>query len=202
MYDENRQPNTTNTLNEKFASSNTGNNRLDDKVKKSLKTQFNKMVNESTNAANGEHNTSCSPPKAQNKILQNTLNIKREASTGTQSASKGSHYALLPPLQIKYEAGVLPKIRKKVCRKLYSIFSDKFNYEKKKAKNLAMNFEYKIDKIYDHEGKEAKYIKSLKRLMHYLEGLGVETGERDAEVRKIGKMDPSQFKGLVISLGL
>jgi hypothetical protein len=65
-----------------------------------------------------------------------------------------------------------------------------------------MNYEYKIDKIFDHENKEAKYIKSLKKVMQYLEGLEVASGERDAEVKKIGKMDASKFKGLVISLGL
>lgn len=54
-------------------------------------------------------------PGKNNQFRHSTLNIKREAnSTGTQSASKGSHYGILPPMNIKHEAGVLPKIRKKV----------------------------------------------------------------------------------------
>ena len=77
-----------------------------------------------------------------------------------------------------------------MCRKLYSIFSEKFNYEKNKAKTIAMNLESKIDKLYDSGSEESNYIKSLKKMMSYLENVEVEGGKRDAEVKEIGKMDP------------
>jgi hypothetical protein len=64
-----------------------------DNVKKVLKTQFNKL------AESGDILAKKNSPAKSKQFLHSSLNIKREAhSTGTQSASKGSHYALLPPM--------------------------------------------------------------------------------------------------------
>lgn len=65
-----------------------------------------------------------------------------------------------------------------------------------------MNLESKIDKLYDSGSEESNYIKSLKKMMSYLENVEVEGGKRDAEVKEIGKMDPEQFSSLMISLGV
>ena len=43
------------------------------------------------------------------------------------------------------EVNDLPKIRKKICRKMLSIFHDEFNIEKKDARKLTLHLESRFN---------------------------------------------------------
>lgn len=55
--------------------------------------------------------------------------------------------------------------------------------------------------MHDFQSKDGKYIKGVKKIMQYLQGLDVEADDRDAEVKKVSKMDNTAFRGLATTLG-
>lgn len=71
--------------------------------------------------------------------------------------------------RVKFEGGELPKIRKKVCRKLYEIFCSKYKLGKREAKHVALNLEYRMDTTFNHEVDSKMYRKNFKVLLKHLD---------------------------------
>lgn len=105
-------------------------------------------------------------PKKISKIIKRSK-IKREEPENDSSLLSTMNTNL--DYRIKFEGGELPKIRKKVCRKLYEIFSNKYNLGKKEAKHLALNLEYRMDTTFNHEMDSKIYRKNFKVLLKHLD---------------------------------
>lgn len=106
-----------------------------------------------------------SPSKISSLIKRNK--IKREEIENDSSLMSTLNTNL--DYKIKFEGGELPKIRKKVCRKLYEIFSKKYGLGKKEAKHIALNVEYRMDTTFSHHVDEKIYKKNFKVLLKFLE---------------------------------
>lgn len=180
---------------------------MDDQVMKELKTTFNQAVDRESSRQEVRDSG--------NKLSSYRLNIKKEAnSTGTQSASKGSNYHLRRQTMVKNEPGEMPKIRKKVremilawltrkvCRKLFQIFTEKFNLERNYSKQLALKFEQKIDEVFDHSFNETEYIKCLKRMVQHLESCDSDSGQREHEIKRIKQLRGQGFLEFMDNLNL
>lgn len=63
-------------------------------------------------------------------------------------------------IKVKIEELEMPKIRKRVCRKMLSIFTDEFNVEKKAAKNQTVNLESRFNLQFSF--KNEKYVNAIK----------------------------------------
>lgn len=105
-------------------------------------------------------------PSRISKIISRSK-IKREEIENNSSLLSTLNTNL--DYKIKFEGGELPKIRKKVCRKLYEIFSKKYNLGKKEAKHLALNLEYRMNTTFNHEIDSKLYRRNFKVLLKYLE---------------------------------
>ena len=69
---------------------------------------------------------------------------------------------------IKFEGRNIPKIRRKVCRKLFKILQEEFNMEKMKAKKLSLNMEYRINMSFNYKTDQGEYLDKFKKVLRYL----------------------------------
>lgn len=70
---------------------------------------------------------------------------------------------------VKFEGGELPKTRRKVCRKIYSILMEEFNVDKQAAKAATLNLEYRLNSVVDYssEGEKA-YLSFVKNVVQHI----------------------------------
>lgn len=106
-----------------------------------------------------------SPSKINSIIKRNK--IKREEIENNSSLLSTLNTNL--DYRVKFEGGELPKIRKKVCRKLYEIFCNKYGLGKKEAKHVALNLEYRMDTTFNHEVNSKLYRRNFKVLLKHLD---------------------------------
>ena len=64
-------------------------------------------------------------------------------------------------INVKIEDHDQPKIRKKICRKMLSIFTDEFNIQKKDAKKLTLHLESRFNLLYSF--KNENYVTAIKK---------------------------------------
>ncbi len=70
---------------------------------------------------------------------------------------------------VKFEGGELPKIRRKVCRKIYSILMEEFNVDKQVAKAATLNLEYRLNSVVDYSSQgEKAYLSFVKNVVQHI----------------------------------
>lgn len=67
---------------------------------------------------------------------------------------------------VKFEGSELPKIRRKVCRKIYAILMSDLGMDKAVAKVATLNLEYRLHSVVDHIGQgEKAYLNFVKNVL-------------------------------------
>lgn len=70
---------------------------------------------------------------------------------------------------VKFEGGELPKIRRKVCRKIYSMLMEEFRVDKQIAKTATLNLEYRLNSVVDLNVKgEKAYLGFVKNVVQHI----------------------------------
>jgi hypothetical protein len=64
-------------------------------------------------------------------------------------------------VKLEENSNEMPKIRKKICRKMLKIFHDEFNLDRKDAKRLTLQLETRFNLLFSF--KSEKYIESIKK---------------------------------------
>ena len=120
-------------------------------------------------------------------MAKDLAQVKMETDSRLSAADSEKGIAgLFHSITVKYEHDHLPKIRKKVCRKLYQQLSEELGLSKNLAKTIAMNLEFKLSQNSELLAKaEKEYLKGARLIcqklsvIHYhldgvcLQGLGI-----------------------------
>ena len=86
-------------------------------------------------------------------IAEDALNVK--------TASENKDFA------VKFEGSELPKIRRKVCRKIYTILMDELRVDKGVAKVATLNLEYRLNSAMDATSSSEKaYLNYVKNVIN------------------------------------
>ena len=98
--------------------------------------------------------------------------------------------------KMKFEGDNVPKLRKKVCRKIFKTLMEKYSIEKVFAKSVAMNLEFRINTTFNHETQNKLYFNSLKKFLKYLE----KVDNKFDELSKVQRMPLDKFNTYIVSI--
>lgn len=113
----------------------------------------------------GESRSSASQPQ----IAAFDTGLVFEDSVFEKSSRKAPVVPDEKDFTVKFEGGELPKIRRKVCRKIYSILMEEFNVDKQVAKAATLNLEYRLNSVVDFAAQgEKAYLSFVKNVVQHI----------------------------------
>jgi hypothetical protein len=101
--------------------------------------------------------SSCSSVKNPPQPIQKTSDADKLVLLAMQQNKENS----IINVKLEENSNEMPKIRKKICRKMLKIFHDEFNLDRKDAKRLTLQLETRFNLLFSF--KSEKYIESIKK---------------------------------------
>ena len=109
--------------------------------------------------------------------MMNTLTESQEESKSIDDLPELEQIGSRVPLSVKREENqdntMMNKLRKKVCRKIFSIFKEDYKLPIADAKEITLNLEERVNIIYPQYSSMKHYIYTIKNLFKKLKVLCV-----------------------------
>ena len=102
--------------------------------------------------------SSCTSIQAQQPNTQ--INKETDIGVFTSNTKQNKENSMIN-VKIEENNSEMPKIRKKICRKMLKIFHDEFNLDRKDAKRLTLHLESRFNLLFSF--KSENYINTIKK---------------------------------------